>query len=126
MTTDGGVLQANLERVFSERDAGRRREAIQELYASDAVLYEQEAQYAGRQAIEDAVTKLLASLPPGLVFAVTAPAMQNHDIGKLLWKGQLPDGTTIVTGTDVARIVGGRIHGLYVFIDPQNDSGATR
>jgi hypothetical protein len=31
-------MQANLELVFGEHDAGRRIEAIRELYAEDAVL----------------------------------------------------------------------------------------
>src|SRR5258708_6330149 len=35
-----GLMQANLTRVFGERDATRRLKAIVELYADDAVLYE--------------------------------------------------------------------------------------
>jgi hypothetical protein len=35
-----GLMQANLTRVFGERDATRRLEAIAELYADDAVFYE--------------------------------------------------------------------------------------
>ena len=42
MTTASTLLQANLKRVFNERDAGRRRRAIQELYAADSTLYEQD------------------------------------------------------------------------------------
>jgi len=37
------LMQANLTRVFNERDAGRRIVAIRELYAEDAVLYEPDA-----------------------------------------------------------------------------------
>ena len=40
MTSASTLLQANLKRVFNERDAARRRQAIEELYAADAVLYE--------------------------------------------------------------------------------------
>ena len=119
MTSASTLLQANLKRVFNERDAGRRGRAIQELYAADANFYEeQEATYSGTEAIAGAVTKLLGALPPTLVFSMAAPAMQNHDMGKLLWRGHLPDGTTVVTGTDVAQVKEGRIRSLYVFVDP--------
>jgi hypothetical protein len=117
-TTASPVLRVNLERVFNERDADRRRQAIQELYAPDAVFYEEQEKYSGTVAIEGAITRLLGSLPPTLVFSPSAPAMQNHDMSKLIWKGQLPDGTTVATGTDVALIEDGRIHSIYVFLDP--------
>jgi hypothetical protein len=118
MTTASTLLQANLKRVFNERDPGRRGRAIQELYAADSTLYEQEDTYSGTEAIARAVTQLLAALPPTLVFSIAAPAMHNHDMGKLLWRGHLPDGTTIVTGTDIAQIEGGHIRSLHVFVDP--------
>ncbi len=117
MTTASTLLQVHLKRVFNERDAGRRGQAIQELYAADATLYEQEAKYSGTDAIARAVTQVLGALPPTLVFSLAAPAMQNHDMGKLLWKGHLPDGTTVVTGTDIAQVKEGRIRSLYVFVD---------
>jgi hypothetical protein len=118
MTTAATLLQANLKRVFNERDATRRRQAINELYAIDATLYESDGTFSGTEAIAGAVTHLLAALPPTLAFAMVAPAMQNHEMGKLLWKGHLPDGTTVVTGTDVVQIEGGRIQTIHVFVDP--------
>jgi hypothetical protein len=63
------------------------------------------------------VTQLLGALPPTLVFSMVAPAMHNHDMGKLLWRGHLPDGTTVVTGTDIAEVKEGRIRSLHVFVD---------
>ena len=117
MTTASTVLQVHLERVFNERDAGRRANAIQEIYAADSTFYEQEAKYTGTEAIARAVTQLLGALPPTLVFSMAAPAMQNHDMAKLLWRGHLPDGKTVATGTDVAQVKEGRIRSLYVFVD---------
>jgi hypothetical protein len=118
MTTASTLLQANLQRVFNERDAARRRQAIHELYAADAVLYEPGEIHKGTDAIAGAVTQLLSSLPPTLAFAMVAPVLQNHDMGKLLWRGHLPDGTTVVTGTDVVQIEKGRIRTIHVFVDP--------
>ena len=42
-----GLMQANLVRVFGERDAGKRLKAIRELYAEDAVLNEPDASAKG-------------------------------------------------------------------------------
>ena len=123
MITASTLLQANLKRVFNERDASRRAQAIQELYAADATFYEQEGSYSGTEAIARAVTNLLRALPPTLVFSMAAPAMQNHDMGKLLWRGHLPDGTTVVTGTDIAQIEGGHIRSLHVFVDAPKGRG---
>jgi hypothetical protein len=117
MMSVGALLQANLVRVFNERDPARRRQAIEDLYAADATLYEQQATYSGTDAIGHAVTHLLEALPPTLTFSVVAPAMENHELGKLLWRGVLPDGTIVVTGTDVARIEDGRIRTIHVFVD---------
>ena len=77
------LMQANLTRVFNERDAGRRIVAIRELYAEDAVLYEPDASAKGHAAISDAVTALLAHLPPNFVFSVAGPAIGHHNIGRL-------------------------------------------
>ena len=61
------LMQANLKRVFGERDASRRMKAIAELYADDAVLYEPpDASAAGHAAINQAVEALLSSLPAKL------------------------------------------------------------
>jgi hypothetical protein len=49
-----GLMQANLKRVFSERDASRRMEVIRELYAKDAVLHEPHASATGHTAISQA------------------------------------------------------------------------
>jgi hypothetical protein len=85
------LMQANLVRVFGERDADRRRAALRELYAEDATLYEPQAVATGPEAISAAVDALLVSMPP--------------------------DGPVAVTGTDVAHVEGGRIKSLHVFLD---------
>ncbi len=102
-------MQANLARVFGERDASRRMKAIAELYADDAILYEPDAAATGHAAISQAVKTLLSSLPPNFVFTAIGPAVGHHGP---------PNSPAAVTGTDVARIEGGRIRTLHVFIDP--------
>ena len=113
-----GILQANLIRVFSERDATRRMKAIAELYADDATLYEPDSSVTGHAAINQAVEALLASLPPSFVFKAIGPAVGHLGLARLRWQAGPPSGPVAVTGTDVARIDGGRIQTLHVFLDP--------
>ena len=112
------LMQANLTRVFNERDAGRRIEAIRELYAENAVLYEADASAEGHAAISEAVTALLAHLPPNFVFSAAGSAIGHHNIGRLKWRSGPPDGPAAFTGMDVAHFEQGRIHSIYVFLDP--------
>jgi hypothetical protein len=114
-----GLMQANLARVFGERDASHRMKAIAELYADDATLYEPpDASATGHAAIDQAVEALLSSLPPNFVFTPIGPAVGHHGLGRLRWQSGPPDGPAAVTGMDVARIEGGRIQTLHVFLDP--------
>jgi hypothetical protein len=114
----GRLMLANLTDVFSERDAARRLAAIRELYTEDAVLNEPHASARGHFAICDAVTALLASLPSDLVFAAVRPAVGHHGIGRLQWRSGPADGPAAISGTDIARFRGNRIHSLTVFLDP--------
>ena len=111
-------MQANLMRVFGERDAERRGVAIRELYAEDAVLYEPDTSATGHAAINQAVEALLSSLPPNFAFTAIGPAVGHHGIGRLRWQSGPPNGPVAVTGMDVARFEGGLIQTLHVFIDP--------
>src|SRR5260370_16493126 len=74
------LMQANLVRVFGERDADRRRTALRELYAEDATLYEPQAVATGWEAISGAVDTLLASMPPDFVFTPAGHAAGPNSV----------------------------------------------
>jgi hypothetical protein len=112
------LMQANIVRVFNERNASLRLAALDELYAEDATLYDPETVATGRQAISQAVDNLLLSLPPDFVFNAIGPAVGHNGAGRLFWRAGPPNGPVAVTGTDVAHIENGRIKLLYVFVDP--------
>lgn len=112
------LMQANLTRVFGERDADRRMVAIRELYNADAVLYEPHGAAKGHVAICEAVTALLARLPPKFVFTALGPAIGHHGIGRLQWSSGEPGHVAAATGMDVAHFQAGGIHSLFVFINP--------
>jgi DNA-binding PucR family transcriptional regulator len=111
------MLQANLERVFGERDASRRIEAISELYAEDAELYEPQHSANGYQAIAQAVTDLLAQLPADFTFTASRPALVHNGLGRLQWRAGPPEGPAVISGTDVAHFKRGLIQSLHVFVD---------
>jgi hypothetical protein len=112
------LMQANLVRVFGERDAERRILAIRELYTEDAVFYEPDTSANGHAAINEAVTALLSHLPPNFAFTSIGPAVGHHYMGRLRWQAGPAGGPVAVTGTDVAHFEGSRIRHLYVFLDP--------
>jgi ketosteroid isomerase-like protein len=112
------LLQANLERVFGERNGVRRLAAIQALYAEDATLFEPHTEATGHAAIAQAVETLLSSLPPTFAFVAIGRAAAHHGVGRLRWASGPENGPAAVTGTDVARFADGRIQTLHVFLDP--------
>jgi ketosteroid isomerase-like protein len=79
------LMQANLARVFNERDVARRMNAIAELYANDATLFEPHTSATGHDAISQVVDTLLASLPPDFVFTAIGAAVGHHGVGRLRW-----------------------------------------
>lgn len=112
------LMRENLSRVFNEPDPVIRLQAIQELYAADATLYEpSDSSAQGHLAINQAVDALRLSLPPEFEFTPTGPAAGHHGVGQLAWRGGPPEGPIAVTGVDVAHFVKGRIQALYVFLD---------
>lgn len=116
-------MQANLSRVFNERDPDRRLAAIQDLYTADAILFEPDQTVTGHIAINAAVTALLSSLPPTSSFSATGPAIGHHDLGRLRWQAGPPEGPVAVAGMDIAQFDAGLISSLHVFLEPAGHHG---
>jgi ketosteroid isomerase-like protein len=112
------LMQANIVRVFNERDPDRRQKALSELYSEDATLFDPETVATGWGAISQAVEDLLLRLPPDFVFTATGHAVGHNGAARRFWRAGPSDGPIAVTGTDVAHIENGRIKLLYVFVDP--------
>ncbi len=112
------LMREHLSRVFNEPVMAKRLQAIQEIYAEDATLYEPtDISAKGHIAINQAVDALRLSLPAGFAFSPMAPADGHHGVGKLHWRGGPAKGPVAVSGVDVAHFVNGRIQALYVFLD---------
>jgi SnoaL-like domain len=115
--TDGidldALMQANIVRVFNERNPDRRRAALAELYTENATLCDPETVATGWEAISGAIDSLHRMLPLGFVFAATGYAVGHNGAARLFWRAGPPDGPAAITGTDVAHIENGRIKLLY-------------
>ena len=68
------LMQANIVRVFNERDPDRRLAALDELYTENATLCDPETAATGRKAISDAIDSLHRMLPPTFVFTAVGQA----------------------------------------------------
>lgn len=110
------LIYRNLQEVFGEGDAQRRRAAIEELYTEDAVLYVPPGVIRGRDAIDRFAGELRAT-HPHFVYTPTAEPQVLHNAVRLDW-GSGPRGEAYAyTGQDFAIVRDGRIAALYVFLD---------
>lgn len=109
------LLLRNLQEVFGEGDAERRRAAIEELWAEDGVLYAPTGPITGHAAIADFAGTLRA-MHPDFAYVPGNPQML-HNAGRLGW-GSGPHGEApAYTGWDFILVRDGRIAALYVFLD---------
>jgi SnoaL-like domain len=111
------LLLRNLQEVFGEGDATRRRAAIDELYTEDCVLYVPPGKFVGREALDKFAGDLRAT-HPHFVYTPHGEPQALHDAGRLAWgsgpRGEKPD----YTGLDVIVVRERKIAALYVFLDP--------
>ena len=111
------IMTNNLDLVFGERDPARRILQIRKIYEEDAEFHEAERSWRGHDAISQAVTEILEHLPEDFVFTAIRPASGHHGVGRLQWRVGSSGGPAAATGTDVARVEGGLIRVLHVFLD---------
>ena len=78
------LLQRNLQEVFGEGDATRRRAAIEELYTEDCVLYAPPGIFVGPEALDKFAGDLRAT-HPHFVYTPHGEAQALHNAGRLAW-----------------------------------------
>ena len=110
------LLNRNLQEVFGEGDATRRRAAIEELYTDDCILEAPPGVFIGRDALDEFAAGLRAT-HPHFAYTPHGEPQALHSAGRLAWgsgpRGQKPD----YTGLDVITVRGDKIAALYVFLD---------
>jgi hypothetical protein len=110
------LLYRNLQEVFGEGDAARRRAAIRDLYTEDCVLYVPPGVFVGRAAL-DKFAGDLRGTHPHFAYTPHGEPQALHNAGRLAWgsgpRGEKPD----YTGMDVIIVREDKIAALYVFLD---------
>ena len=110
------LLHRNLQEVFGESNAVRRRAAIEDLYTEDCVLYAPPGVFVGPEALDKFAGDLRAT-HPHFVYTPRGEAQALHHAGRLAWgsgpRGEPPN----YTGLDVVIVRERKIAALYVFLD---------
>ena len=75
------LLNRNLQEVFSEGDAARRRAAIEELYTDDCVLYVPPGVFVGHDALDKFAADLRAT-QPHFVYTPHGEPQSLHNAGR--------------------------------------------
>jgi len=110
------LLHRNLQEVFGEGDAKKRRAAIDQLYTEDCELYVPPGKIVGRSALNKFAGDLRAT-HPHFVYTPHGEPQTLHNAGRLAW-GSGPRGETPEqTGLDVIIVRDSKIQTLYVFLD---------
>ena len=110
------LLKRNLQEVFGEGDAARRRAAIKELYTDDCVLYAPPGVFVGHDVLEKFAGDLRAT-HPHFAYTPHGEPQALHNAGRLAWESGPPGEKPDYTGLDVIIVRGGKIAALYVFLD---------
>ncbi|MNE12456.1 hypothetical protein D3C80_1052550 [compost metagenome] len=110
-------MEENLKKVWSERDASRRLNAIENIYDKDVTLFHVNHKTVGHQAVNNSVSTLLSNTPKDFIFFKMQPVIINNNIGRLIWGIGINEDTPIATGMDIAIFENGKIKSLYVFLD---------
>lgn len=112
------IMHRNLQEVFGEGDAGRRRAAIEQLYTEDCVLHVPPGIFVGQDALDRFAGDLRATHPH---FAYTPKGEPQvlHDAGILAWDSGAVGEAPEYSGIDLVIMRGDRIAALYVFLNPK-------
>jgi hypothetical protein len=110
------LLKRNLTEVFGENDGERRRAAISDIYAEDAVVHAPPGTVVGHDAL-DKFAGDLRSTHPHYVYTPSGEPQVLHDSARLSW-GSGPSGEPPrYTGEGVILVRNGKIAVLYVYLD---------
>ncbi|HZY97250.1 MAG TPA: nuclear transport factor 2 family protein [Candidatus Cybelea sp.] len=112
------LLQRNLREVFNEQNGERRRAALKELYAEDAVFSDHSGRNIGHAAIDAAVAKLHERLP-GFVLKERGEPQALEGAGRIPWQFGPANEPGKILGMDFITVKDGKIGAIYVFLDTE-------
>ena len=111
------LLIRNLQDVFGENDAARRRAAINELWNEDGVFYDPKTGvHRGHDEI-DRIAGEIRATHPDLRYQPIAESEELGNGGRVKWVAGRPGELPAYAGTDFIIARDGRIAALYLFFD---------
>ncbi|RSD11755.1 nuclear transport factor 2 family protein [Amycolatopsis eburnea] len=114
---------------WNERDPGRRRALVGELWTDDAGYVDPIVVADGRDAIDAAVAAAQRQFP-GLVYRPAGPVDVHHHVARLPWALAPPGGPPVIIGLAVLVAGPDRLRRGYGFLDPvpvpTSDPGAEK
>jgi hypothetical protein len=111
------LLTRNLQEVFGENDAARRRAAIQELWNRDGVFYDpKKGAFHGHDEIDRIAGEIKAIHPDFQYQPIAEPEIAGNG-GRVLWVAGRPGEPPVYAGTDFIIARDGKISALYLFFD---------
>ena len=114
------LLQMNRQ-VFSERDAEKRRAAIEQTYAEDVRFVDPDGESVGREAINDRAQKILDDAPADFVLEEDGLAYISPDTAIQAWRFG-PPGSPVVRGIDVLTVGDGGVSVVRTLIGFRGDA----
>ena len=117
MSSISTLLTRNLQDVFGENDAARRRAAIDEIYTEDGVFYDPTSgAHRGRDEIARIAATIRASQPDFRYEPIAEPEELGNG-GRIRWVSGRPGEAPAYAGTDFIIVRDGRIAAVYLFFD---------
>jgi hypothetical protein len=111
------LLIRNLQEVFGENDAARRRAAINEIFTEDGVFYDpNKGVYRGRDEI-DRIAGAIRATHPDFRYQPIAEPEELGNGGRVPWVSGRPGEAPAYAGTDFIITRDGQIAALYLFFD---------
>jgi SnoaL-like protein len=111
------LLLRNLNDIFGENDAVRRRAAIDEIFHEDAVFHDpQSGVFRGRDEI-DRIAGAIKATHPDFKYRPLSPPEEVGDAGRVRWVSGTPGKPPAYAGTDFIVSRNGRIASVYLFFD---------
>ncbi|TMK27316.1 MAG: nuclear transport factor 2 family protein [Actinobacteria bacterium] len=108
--------------TFNESDADRRRAEISELYSPDGTYTDPHVQLRGPEQI-DAFIASTQERFPGYEFRLGGPVDAHHNQARFQWHAApAGDPEPVYVGFDVIVTDGGRVRGVYGFLDATSGS----
>ena len=115
------LLNVNLHEVFSERDADKRRAAIERAYAEDARFIDPDGEVVGWQAIDDGAQRLLDGAPAESTLEEDGPRYVDQDTAALAWRFG-PPGAPVARGIDILTVRDGRVSVIRTLLASEVDT----